>query len=434
VRVVTHFLLTIGLAVGFAVVVAAGDEPAGKPAEPAKFVKPLVELGGEPAPSKNDKPAGEATHRQVKEIVVKGAVSGTTLQTMCLDGDGNIVALVAPSRYGNVPKSSGSEVQVFSPDGEPLRKWKVSFVGQSINAAPDGSVLVAGGGRIARFDKSGKAVAEVELPQVAALLKDNDALRKQAEEQLKEEIESNEQMVKQFKDRKEQLVKKDTDGKITEAEKQQLQVLNMNLTMYEQMAAQTKKRTVHDVVASLTSRLRIVNAVTATDKDVYVVTGEPKGYGYAVWRMGHDFKDAKQVMGGLRGCCGQMDVQARGGELFVAENCSHAVGRYTRDGKKLGTFGKRGQEMEPGCFGGCCNPMNVCVRADGGVYTAESEGHVKLFDAKGEFVALVGTAQLKGGCKNVAVAASPDGEKVYFCDQPGSRIIVLAKKAAKAAE
>lgn len=34
--------------------------------------------------------------------------------------------------------------------------------------------------------------------------------------------------------------------------------------------------------------------------------------------------------------------------------------------------------------------------------------------------------KLTGGCKNVAVAASPEGDQVYFCDLPGSRIIVLA--------
>jgi hypothetical protein len=327
-----------------------------------------------------------------------------------------------------------SEVQVFSPDGEPVRKWKVNFLGQSINAGPNGSVFVAGDGRIAQFDKAGTLMTEAELPMVTTLLKDAAKLKKQAEEQLKEAVQSSEAMVKQFRDRREKLLKKDTDGKITQAEKQQLRSLEQNVKVYEQMAEEAKKRTVDDVVRDLTGRLRIVNAVTATDKDVYVVTGEPKGYGYAVWRMGHDFKDAKQVLGGLRGCCGQMDVQARGDELLVAENCSHAVGRYTRDGKKLGTFGKRGQETDPTCFGGCCNPMNVRVTADGSVYTAESEGHVKLFSPTGEFVAAVGTAKLKGGCKNVALAASADGEKVYFCDQPGSRIIVLAKKAAKAAE
>jgi hypothetical protein len=35
---------------------------------------------------------------------------------------------------------------------------------------------------------------------------------------------------------------------------------------------------------------------------------------------------------------------------------------------------------------------------------------------------------LTGGCKNVAVAVTPDAERVFFCDQPGSKVIILARK------
>ena len=102
-------------------------------------------------------------------------------------------------------------------------------------------------------------------------------------------------------------------------------------------------------------------------------------------------------------------------------------------GKLVSHFGKRERESEGECFGGCCNPMNCRIGAGGEIYTAESEGVVKKFNAQGEFVALIGTVKLSGGCKNVAVAASPKGDRVYFCDLPGSRIIVLAQKTATAA-
>jgi hypothetical protein len=373
----------------------------------------------------------QTTHEQVKEIAVKGQSSGTTLQTLCLDGDGNVVALVAPPRYGVKPKSPMSEVQVFSPSGEPLNQWKVNFLAQSVNGGSDGSVFVAGDGRIAKYEKDGKLVSEIELPQVAALLKDSDKLHKQAKEQLEQEIQSYGQMVKQFKDQQERLKKKDSDGTISQNEKAQLRALDQNVRIYEQMADQTKKKTVDEVVVAMTNGLRTINALAVTAKDIFVVCGAAKGQGYAVWRMSPDFTDAKEIIPSVVGCCGQMDIQARGDDLFVAENCSHAVGKYTRDGKKMASFGKRGQNLEPDCFGGCCNPMNVRVAADGSVYTAESEGFIKLFNPKGEFVACVGTATLKGGCKNVAVAVSQDGERVFFCDQPGSRILILAKKTSK---
>ncbi len=419
-RITTIFVLAAGIAGPLNAFAADEDAkvPVTKPALPFRI--------GAAA-----KATTQTTHEQVKEIAVKGQTSGNALQTLCLDGDGNVVALVAPPRYGVKPKSPVSEVQVFSPSGEQVHQWQVNFLAQSVNGGPDGSVLVAGDGRIAKFEKDGKLISEIELPQVAALLKDSEKLRKQAKEQLEQEIQSYEQMVKQFKDQQDRLKKKDTDGTISQNEKAQMRALDQNVRVYEQIAEQTKKKTVDEVVVAMTNGLRTINALAVTAKDVFVVCGATKGHGYAVWRMSPDFTDAKEIIPSVVGCCGQMDIQARGDDLFVAENCSHAVGKYTRDGKKVASFGKKGQNLEPECFGGCCNPMNVRVAADGSVYTAESEGFIKLFNPKGDFVACVGATTLKGGCKNVAVAVSQDGERVYFCDQPGSRILVLAKKSSK---
>ena len=36
--------------------------------------------------------------------------------------------------------------------------------------------------------------------------------------------------------------------------------------------------------------------------------------------------------------------------------------------------------------------------------------------------------KLTGGCKNVAIAVSADGNKLYFCDQPGSKFHIFEKK------
>ena len=74
--------------------------------------------------------------------------------------------------------------------------------------------------------------------------------------------------------------------------------------------------------------------------------------------------------------------------------------------------------------------MNLRAATNGDIFTAESEGIIKRFNEKGDFLAVVGQVRLAGGCKNVAVAANGTGDRVYFCDQPGSRIIILAKKEA----
>ena len=72
--------------------------------------------------------------------------------------------------------------------------------------------------------------------------------------------------------------------------------------------------------------------------------------------------------------------------------------------------------------------MNLCFLGDGDVITSESEGLVKRFSPSGEFLGFIGKAKVGGGCKNVAVAASPDGKKVYFYDLQGSKIIILSRR------
>lgn len=373
-----------------------------------------------------------ATHEQVNMISVarEGAAS---LQTLAATPDGKIVALVGLPRNaapGTQTKTPLGKVLLLDDSGKELAGWPLDFSGQSIGVGPEGAVYVAGDGQVARFSREGTLLARSEVPHLAAILKDQDKLRQQAEAQLKAQTESIAETVKSFTTQVQALKDKGED-QLTAVEKQQLKSLEVNLKAYEQFAG--RKQSIESAITSLTSRLRIINSITATDKEVFIACGELKGYGYAVWRMDLDFKNPQQVLKQLGGCCGQMDVQARGDKLFVAENTRHRVGQYDREGKQIAFFGKRDRESAGECFGGCCNPMNCRVAANGDVYTAESEGVVKRFNAAGEFVSLVGVVKLTGGCKNVAVAASPLGDKVYFCDLPGSRIIVLGQKNATTA-
>jgi hypothetical protein len=218
----------------------------------------------------------------------------------------------------------------------------------------------------------------------------------------------------------------------TKSQTRQLQQAKEILKAYEQMEKQEGTRTVDDVLASMTGRVKVINAIAVSENDVFVACGESVGWGYAVWRFDRDLTNPKQIIKGLGGCCGQMDVQVSGGDLIVAENTKHQFHRYDRDGKKSGSFGKRGNDADPECFGSCCNPMNTrCASGSGDIYTAESEGVVKRFSAAGSFIGVAGTVKISGGCKNVAIGVSPDGEHIVFCDQPGSKFYVLKKKADK---
>lgn len=378
-----------------------------------------------------------ATHQVKAEVKIPAGANGVGLQTLCLDAGGNVLALVAPPRYFNaVDKAATSRVRKYDPDGKPLGAWDVPFHAHSLNVAPDGTVYVAGDGRVARFDKAGAAVGEpVELPFVATLLKDKAALRKKAEATLKSQKEqiarSMKEAKKQFEDQVAKIEAK-PEADRSKSEKRQLQQAKAVLQSYAGTEDYYAKRTVDDVVTELTGRLRIVNGIAVSATDVFVACGEAEGFGYGVWRMTPDLKDPKKVLGEIGGCCGQMDIQVQGTDLLVAENTKHQFARYDRDGKKLGSYGKQGQDTDPACFGGCCNPMNLrACGAGGDVFTAESEGIVKRFSPDGKYLGTAAAVRLNGGCKNVAVAVSPDAGRIYFCDQPGGRFFVLAKAEKK---
>lgn len=376
------------------------------------------------------------SHKGVSEIAVKGK-DGCTLQTMALSADGKLAVLVAKPRYGDeaAKAATTSEVRLLDSKGGELQRWAVSFTGQSIAVGPDGAVYVGGEGQLAKFDALGKPLSTLELPHLKELLQDTKGLRERAVEMQKSVAESYKDIAQQFEDQRKPIREKVDELKkkpnLTAADKRRLERYEEQLSQLDETVKQFATPSVDDLLKRINEQVRTVNGVTVTARDVFVVTGESAGYGYAVWRMDHKFEGSRQILSGLTGCCGQMDVQAHGDELFVAENCNHRVGRFNRDGEKLAAFGQKTEKNPDEGFGGCCNPMNLRVGTDGAVYTAESEGIIRCFAPNGDYRGLVGKMALTGGCKNVAVAVSADGNRVYFCDQPGERIIVLSKDAAE---
>ncbi len=194
------------------------------------------------------------------------------------------------------------------------------------------------------------------------------------------------------------------------------------------------------VKASMVYKLK-VSSISATKDDVFLATPLPAGYGFGIWRMDDQFENGSQIVSGLSGCCGQMDVKANDQGVFVAENSKHHVVRYDRTGKKLGEWGFSARTGLDG-FGSCCNPMNIAFGPENAVYTAEDDtGRIKRYSPEGKFLGLVGLVELKPGCKNVAIAVSSDGSHAYMLDITRNHIVrmdprpadEIAKEAAKVA-
>lgn len=400
--------------------------------EPAQQVQPGLPVNPGQVPPAQQNPFADmpATHEKVADISVVSSDGKYKLQTVGIDAKGRVLALTAPPKTFGAPVANAtSEVHVYSPDGKPGPIMKVDFHANSIAGGPDGNIYVAGDGKIAKFSPDGKELSVTVLPFIEEILKDKDGPRKLAQEQMKAQKEQTDKIIKTYKERLEMMEAKKEEDR-TAIEKRQIDQFKQILKSFQER--NNEEAMIKQIVDSTIGRLRTVNAIAFSPRDVFVVVGDTKGFGYAVWRMDHNFKNAKEVVTGLRGCCGQMDVQTSGEDLLIAENTNHKFGRYDRDGKQLGAWGKRAaRAVELDCFGGCCNPMNLRGTNSGDIITAESEGYVKRFNSKGEFVSLVASVPLTGaGCKNVAFAVSQDEERIFFLDLNGSRVIVLGKKSA----
>ncbi|MEW6357910.1 MAG: hypothetical protein AB1696_16365 [Planctomycetota bacterium] len=166
-------------------------------------------------------------------------------------------------------------------------------------------------------------------------------------------------------------------------------------------------------------------SITADGGDVFFTCRGNTGYD--VYRTDGRLGAAAKIITGLRGCCGQMDITARDGAVFVAENARKRVTKYDRNGKALFSWGSNATSGLDG-FGSCCNPMNICFDKDGNLCTSEARlGRVKRYTPDGKLLGLVGTVQSNPGCVRVQVEHSKDGSKVFVLDTVGNRIQVLEK-------
>jgi len=371
------------------------------------------------------------THQQVATLNVAAEGDTVRINTFCLAPDGNLLTACGADTL--------SEIRVLSPEGKLVATWKPEVTPEAINVTPDGRVIVGGQGWLAWLDQDGKVVKSGDSPQVSELppLPEEEEL---VEEETEEEKAAKEAKAKELREQLKPLMaalqeaararieaRGDKEAEAAAAKKYEAAVQEYiaisqqlrELTLTPQVLAAQKR--------AAAMRARQVRSIAATDKDVFVCCPATQGYGFDVWRCDHDFGNAKKIVTGLRGCCGNMDIQTYDGELYVAENARGRVARFDRDGNLITSFGKMDRKAVDG-FGSCCNPMCVRVGADGVVYAAESNvGRITRFSRDGEFLGVVGTVKIVPGCKHVPIGITADGSRVYMLDITRSHVIVMAK-------
>lgn len=308
---------------------------------------------------------------QIGVIQVGGDNTHGGLRNFCLNKDGNILACY------------GAGLKVYTPEGKLQNTLPLEIHPTAVCVSNDGFIFAAGDGKVLKLDSAGKVLASAASPVAGEAV----------------------------------VMNKEMEDMVKESAKQSRQP-------YKEELARMK--------TSLEKRRSDVTGLAATGEDIFMAVPSPTDFSYRVYRLDHELKSPKLVVDKLRGCCGQMDVQAHQGKMWIPHNARHAVETLDRDGKQLAKFGQSGK-LRASDFGGCCEPKSLRVLANGDILAAESGPPtcIKRFSADGTFkevVALVPNA--KGDCVRVTVEMSPDAKRYYMLDTTSDSIRIFGAKAS----
>lgn len=343
-----------------------------------------------------------ATHKQMKVFHPKHPSLQVNLQTFCIDGQGNIVtALATEGAIVNSEQISGL-VLFYSPQFEIVKEIKLDFAPTALNFDSDGTLYAAGNGYVAKISSDGKVVKKSATPNLLT----GDDVRLKAKKKLEAE---REQMSASYKNQIDMIdkaleikkngekktektadEKKPAEGTEENTEEQvaedegnaqyieqltqisQEELENMRKSYNEYLKQFNVDQPIGDTeVESAIASMGQVRSIAIGEEDVFVTCPANLGYGYDIYRVSKELDEPRVVVKNVSGCCGQMDIQAKGKQLYVAENTKFRVGVYNQKGKLTSKFGSQDRTGKTG-FGSCCNPMNIRCCDNGDVLTAES--------------------------------------------------------------
>ena len=136
------------------------------------------------------------THKQIQSLKPQHNDAPITLNTFCLDSDGNILACVGGDTTEYVPAEDGSVetriskapklLQKYSPEGKLLKEVELDFKPTAINQAANGTIFVAGTGKVARLTADCEVLVVASSPHIGDL----DAMKAKAETAAREQIQA----------------------------------------------------------------------------------------------------------------------------------------------------------------------------------------------------------------------------------------------------
>jgi len=430
------------------------DEPAADPSESAASAEQrrlMEEFHKAQALERGNLAAVRETaaFREVRSISAP-ATAGKVLAFAPLPTGGLVIATGPSDGYGErslvgtmasllgltskqPPPSPTKQLVWLDASGAAERSAPLPFSCKGVTVAPDGAIVAVGDDRVAVFSATGEPIAEATAPHFQLTKEEQATLAEEIAEQHRERMEMQREQLDRYV-----RAKADLEA-IPEAERTPRQVAELaeataRARLYEasmniEASVTENHQAAEVVVAAALADARTIHRVAASREHLFLVAREPIGYGYGIWRCGRDFSAPEKIVAGLRGCCGQMDVQVVGDELVVPENGRHHVAVYGFDGGLRRTFGEASRTDFRQGFGGCCNPMNACPGPDGTMLLSESNGLVKQFAPHGTLVEILGAADVPSGCKNSSIGLSTDGTTLYYLDVEKGRVLVLEKKS-----
>ena len=299
---------------------------------------------GREAPSKPD--AASPAFVQTGTIGVD-AQHGTILG-FCVAAKGGLVAVTGRAdRYGVGPQQQADgklrhRLVWFDGAGDEARAVDLDFAASVVAADPSGGFCVAGDGVVAMVSAEGRELARATAPHLPGTDEEIEELKRAAIERRDTQLAGLEKQIDRLRAAVAELEKRekedretadaDTDGGDDDeadrlarqresrlrSARSQARSLASQLRQLESVATSLRRQDAGQLVEQSLRKARQVRAISVADEDVFVVTAETTGFGFAAWRLDKGLKNPRKVLSKLVGCCGQMDVQVIDGRLAVS--------------------------------------------------------------------------------------------------------------------